>query len=52
MASTMRLMAACAGFERLHDLFLGDFLGARLDHHHAIVAAGDDQIERLFLRCS
>ena len=31
--------------ERLDDVFLGDFLGARFDHHDRVLAAGDDQIE-------
>ena len=31
--------------ERLDDLLLGHFLRAGLDHHQAVLAAGDDQIE-------
>ena len=37
------------GFERADDLRFGDFLGARLDHHDAVAAAGDDQVERALL---
>ena len=33
------------GLERLDDLLLGHFLRARLDHHQAVLAAGDDEIE-------
>ena len=38
-----------AGLERLHDFFFGDFLRAGFDHHEAVLAAGDDQIERALL---
>ena len=31
--------------ERVDDLLLGHFLRARFDHHQAVVAAGDDEIE-------
>ena len=34
------------GFDRL---LLGDFLGAGLDHHQAVFAAGDDEVELAFL---
>ena len=42
-------MAACAGFERLDDLLFGHFLRARFDHHEAVLAAGDDEIELALL---
>ena len=45
MASTICLMAACACVERLDDFLFGHFLRAGLDHHDAVVAARDDQIE-------
>ncbi len=35
--------------ERLDDLLLGHFLGAGLDHHEAVLAAGDDEIELALL---
>ena len=35
--------------ERLDDLFFGDFLGAGLDHHEAVLAAGDDEVELALL---
>ena len=47
--ATICLIAACAAFERLDDLLLGDFLRARLDHHQAVLAAGDDEIELALL---
>src|SRR6185369_12974451 len=31
--------------DRLQHLVLGDFLGARLDHQHAVLGAGHDQLE-------
>ena len=34
-----------AGLESLNGLFFGHFVGAGLDHHDAVLAAGDDQIE-------
>jgi hypothetical protein len=33
------------GLERLDDFFLARFLGAGLDHHQAVLAAGDRDIE-------
>ena len=33
-------------FERFHHLRLGHFLRTRLDHHDAVLAAGDDEVER------
>ena len=33
------------GFQRFHDLFFRRFPGARLDHHQAVFAAGDHEIE-------
>src|SRR5688500_3177760 len=40
------------GLERADDLRFADFLGARLDHHDAVAAAGDDEIERALLAFS
>ena len=34
-----------AGFERLHHVGFADFLGAGFDHHEAVLAARDDQIQ-------
>ena len=31
--------------ERLDDLLLGDLLGPGFDHHQAVLAAGDDEVE-------
>ncbi len=39
------------GFEALQRFVLGDFLRAGFDHDDAVAAAGDDQVERLCLRC-
>ena len=36
-------------FERADHLRLADFLRAGLDHHDAVIAAGDDEIERALL---
>ena len=38
-----------AGFERLHHLFFRHFLGARFDHHEAVLAARDDEVEPALL---
>ena len=37
------------GFERFNDLLFGHFPGASLDHHQAVLAARDDEIELAFL---
>ena len=49
IAATICLIAACARLERLDDLLLGHFLRARFDHHEAVLAAGDDEVELALL---
>ena len=45
MPATISLIAACARLERLDHLLFRHFLRAGFDHHDAVLAAGDDQIE-------
>ena len=49
MASQISRMAFVAGLERQNRLFFRHLLGAGLDHHDAVLAAGDDQVEAAFL---
>jgi hypothetical protein len=44
-------LIAARRLERLDDLLLGDLLGAGLDHHEAVGAARDDEIDQ-FLLCA
>ena len=52
MAVMICLMAACGLVEALDDLRLGHFFGAGFDHHEAILAARDDEVEFAFLPLS
>ena len=49
MPATISLDRRVRVLERLDDLLLGDFLGARFDHHDRVLGAGDDQVERAAL---
>ena len=49
IVATICLMAACAASSASTTCCLGHLLGAGLDHHEAVLAAGDDEIELALL---